>query len=444
MAIFWDVRDARIDDVMRRFRRPHLPFGGVQLLMIGDMQQLAPVAKDDEWHLLSPHYRSVYFFSSLALQKSDYVSIELKYIYRQRDEKFISLLNSVRDNKVDAATANQLNQRFLPGFAPANEEGYIVLTTHNAQAHEINDGKLKQLKTHEMRFQASLEGDFPEYNYPTDATLVLKEGAQVMFVKNDPSAARLFFNGKIGRVVGYDDGKVYVSCDDRPVPLVVTPLKWENIRYTVDEQTKEIAEEVVGVFEQYPLKLAWAITIHKSQGLTFDKAIIDARAAFAFGQVYVALSRCRTLEGLVLSAPIPSSAIKTDAAINLFSGQITQNQPNESVLNESRQQYQRQLLFELFDFKGLAGRLAHLRRVTSENGSSLTEGFKKQVNELNNRFAKEAADVADKFRNQMQQIIDSNSSADISAIRPLQERVEKAAVYFSKTLGDDLLSAVGR
>lgn len=434
-----DLLDA-IDDVLRRFRRSYVPFGGVQLLMIGDMQQLAPVAKEDEWQLLRPYYRSVYFFSSLALQKTDYLCIELKHIYRQRDENFIALLNRVRDNNTDAATIDELNKRYIPGFAPRNEEGYIVLTTHNAQAHEINGTRLGELKTPGTSFHARIEGDFPGYNFPTDATLVLKEGAQVMFVKNDPSPGKLFFNGKIGVVTGYDEGKVYVKCEDGASPVEVEPLRWENIRYTIDETTKEITEEVVGSFVQYPLKLAWAITIHKSQGLTFDRAVIDARAAFAFGQVYVALSRCRTLEGLVLSAPIPVSAIRTDLMINDFSEKVSQNHPGEKELAESQQQYQKQVLFGLFDFGVLASRFIYLKKLTSENKGSLTDVFIDNVTRQQEQFSTEVETVADRFRQQMQRILDTSPGIAIEKNELLQERVVKAAVYFSKILENDFLN----
>lgn len=436
-----DLLDA-IDEVLRRYRKPHLPFGGVQLLMIGDMQQLAPVAKDDEWQLLSPYYDSVYFFSSLALKQTNYVSIELKHVYRQRDEHFISLLNRVRDNLTDTETIDRLNQRYLPGFQPSNEEGYIVLTTHNAQAHDINDRELLKLKTPVMGFQATIEGEFPEYNYPTDAHLQLKQGAQVMFVKNDPTYEKRFFNGKIGIVTGYDDNKIYVRCAGDQVPISVEILKWENIRYTVNETTKEITETVIGSFAQYPLKLAWAITIHKSQGLTFDKAIIDARSAFAFGQVYVALSRCRTLEGLVLSAPIPASAIKTDGTIQSFSKTVEQNQPDENTLNNSRQEYEKQLLLELFDFRALESRLQYLRRMAGENTASLTEPFMQLTRQLHEKCKNELTTVGDKFKAQIEQLLGSTSNTDAAQNLPLQERVTKGAAWFSEVLKKEFLDRV--
>ncbi|HBZ65452.1 MAG TPA: helicase [Bacteroidales bacterium] len=434
-----DLLDA-IDDVLRRFRRNSKPFGGVQLLMIGDMQQLAPVAKDDEWEILSPYYKSVYFFSSLALQSTDFVSIELKHIYRQRDEQFISLLNRVRENKADLETLNELNKRYVPDFNPDNSEGYIILTTHNNQAHELNRAKLGELKSAPMSFDAEIEGDFPQYNYPTEPQLVIKIGAQVMFVKNDPGIPRLFFNGKIGIVSGLVDGKIYVKCAGDDKPIAVEPLKWENIKYTIDETSREIKEEVIGVFTQYPLKLAWAITIHKSQGLTFDRAIIDAKSAFAFGQVYVALSRCRTLEGLVLSAPIPPRAIRSDVIISGFSHDISENQPDEATLDISRNRYQQQLLNELFDFKELSRRLSSGRRLAVEHAGSLTDDLVAHIRRLAEVSGSQIESVGDKFRAQLQRMVAETSDPDIEKNPLLQERIRKAAGYFTDILRKELIA----
>ena len=298
-----DTLDA-IDYALRRYKIHHLPFGGVQLLMIGDLQQLAPVVKDEDNEILSKYYGSFFFFGSRALCSTDYVTIELKHIYRQNDQVFINLLNKIRDNKVDSEVLNELNKRFIPGFDPDSDGGYITLTTHNYQAQSLNDSKLEKLPGKAHSFNAIIRDEFPEFSYPNASELVLKEGAQVMFVKNDLSGDRLFFNGKIGKVESFDEDVIVVKCPDDDFHIRVEMAEWQNMKYTLDEETKEIQETVVGTFTQYPLKLAWAITIHKSQGLTFDRAVIDARIAFAHGQVYVALSRCRTLNGLVLSSRI--------------------------------------------------------------------------------------------------------------------------------------------
>ncbi|MGM0377986.1 MAG: ATP-dependent DNA helicase, partial [Bacteroidota bacterium] len=272
-----------IDEVLRRYRRNQQPFGGVQLLMIGDLQQLAPVIRDDEWSLLRPYYDSAFFFGSRALKQTDYVSIELKQIFRQQDDAFIDVLNKIRDNRLDRKGLDILNCCHRPEVFKNDGEGYITLTTHNAQAKRINDARLKKLPGSPHTFSAQIDGNFPENNYPTDGELVLKEGAQVMFVKNDPSSEKRYYNGKIGQVTGFDESVIFVKCPGDEEAIRVKPEQWTNARYKIDQQTKEIREEVEGTFIQFPLKTAWAITIHKSQGLTFEKAIIDANAAFAHG-----------------------------------------------------------------------------------------------------------------------------------------------------------------
>ena len=264
---------------------------------------------------MQQHYESVYFFSSKALDLTELLTIELKHIYRQLDARFIKLLNRVRDNRLDESSIADLNQRYIQDFTPGKDQGYITLSTHNRSAESINQTRLGALSKKEYRFKAEISGDFPEHIYPTLATLLLKEGAQVMFVRNDPSAEKLYYNGKIGKITKISSKNISVICPGDKQEIVVQPIIWENIKYTLNEENKEIEEEIIGQFKQYPLKLAWAITIHKSQGLTFEKAIIDAKAAFAHGQIYVALSRCKTIEGMVLSSPISSRGIETDKAI---------------------------------------------------------------------------------------------------------------------------------
>jgi len=280
-----------VDAVLQRYRRSNLPFGGVQLLMIGDLHQLSPVVKDAEWRLLKPYYDSAYFFSSNSLSKTELFTIELKHIYRQSDTRFINLLNSVRDNNLDESGIAALNKRFDPNFSPGDKEGYITLCTHNRKADGINFSKLHSVKNKKHTFDAEVEGDFPEHTFPTQATLDLKIGAQVMFVRNDPSPDKRFFNGKIGEITRIKSDEIWIKCPDENNQIIVEPAVWENIEYKLNQESGEIKENKIGTFEQYPLKLAWAITIHKSQGLTFDNAIIDAQAAFAHGQVYVALEQ---------------------------------------------------------------------------------------------------------------------------------------------------------
>jgi len=316
-----------VESVLRRYRRSQLPFGGVQLLLIGDLHQLPPVVKETDRQILNRYYDSPYFFSSNRLRQTELIAIELQHIYRQADNRFIELLNRVRDNNLDQATLNDLNNRYIKDFSVAGHEddGYITLCSHNNSADAINAGRLQALTRKVHRFDAEIEGEFPEQSFPTALTLELKPEAQVMFVRNDSSPEKRFFNGKIGRITRISEKKIWIKCPDDDEEIVVEPATWENIEYSLDPESLEITENKIGAFIQYPLRLAWAITIHKSQGLTFDRAIIDAQAAFAHGQVYVALSRCRTLKGMVLSSPISPRAIKTDGTVLRFVRQTGEN-----------------------------------------------------------------------------------------------------------------------
>ncbi|HBS27152.1 MAG TPA: helicase, partial [Gammaproteobacteria bacterium] len=356
-----------IDAVLRRFKHHDLPFGGVQLLMIGDLHQLSPVVKDDEWNILKNHYETFYFFSSHALAKTDMVSIELKHIYRQSDAKFIALLNRVRNNEIDQPTLDLLNSRYVPGFKPDEVGDYITLSTHNQSADQINQSQLKQLESKTFTLQAIIKGQYPEHSYPTAEKLVLKKGAQVMFVRNDSSPEKQYFNGKIGTVTHIGSETISVKCPDDNDIIQVEPICWENIKYTIEEKTKEISEDVIGEFIQYPLRLAWAITIHKSQGLTFERAIIDANAAFSHSQVYVALSRCKTFEGMVLSTRISTAAIKTDTTVAKFVDDASQHPPTSQQLETATNDYQQQLLLECFNFNQLRTSLNKLLGILQSN-----------------------------------------------------------------------------
>jgi GTPase SAR1 family protein len=424
-----DLLDA-IDAVLRRFRNRETPFGGVQLLMIGDLQQLAPIAREDEWKLLRDYYDSVFFFSSKALQKTDYVSIELTKVYRQRNEDFIRLLGKIRENSLDAEALAALEKRFIPNFRPSDEEGYITLTTHNYQAQDINKYRLQELKGKNHSFNAQVSGEFPTFNYPTEEVLNLKIGAQVMFVKNDPSPLKEFYNGKIGKITGIDEDKIFVRCPGDEALITVTPLEWQNCRYALDDETKEIEETVIGSFTQYPLKLAWAVTIHKSQGLTFDKAIIDAHQAFAHGQVYVALSRCRTLEGMVLSTSITQQALKTDFKVGQYMMQIEQNAPDEKRLKEAKNAYQLSLINELFDFSLFQRRLGYLHKIIRENTRSFEPGISENLQDIENTLRTEISQVAGKFLQEVS--LHSLQQPDIEKNETLQERIKKAAVWFAE------------
>jgi GTPase SAR1 family protein len=436
-----DLLDA-IDAVLRRFRNSHIPFGGVQLLMIGDIQQLAPVVKEDEWNILKKYYDTVFFFSSKALQQTQFVTIELRQIYRQNDLVFIDILNKIRDNRIDPETLNRLNSRYKPGFNPPDSEGYIILTTHNIKAQEINNSKLEKIHSETYTFEATVEGDFPEYAFPTESRLTLKTGAQVMFVKNDLSPEKSYYNGKIGIVTGFDEEAVYVKCPDELNEIIVNRTLWENTKYTIDEETKEIKETVIGTFEQYPLKLAWAITIHKSQGLTFDRAIIDAQAAFAHGQVYVALSRCRTIEGLVLSTPISGRGIINDAAVSAFAAEAEKNAPGPEALNASKRAYRQILLNELFDFQQIQKQINHCNWLLKEHLQFVFGNIHAVFEEINNTFSKEILTVAEKFNIQLNGLMKQQDDND--AFKILQERVKKACIYFGDKLNSILLANLNK
>ena len=432
-----------IDEVLRKYRDRYKPFGGVQLLLIGDLQQLSPVAKDEEWDLLKNYYDTVFFFSSKALQQTNFMSIGLKHIYRQKDAVFIGMLNKIRDNSLDDDTLVQLNKRYIPGFVNDSGEGYIILTTHNYQAREINETKLTKLKSSSHKFTASVSGDFPEYSYPTDFELTLKIGAQVMFVKNDISREKLFFNGKIGVIERFEDEMIYVKCPNDLEAIPVSKLEWDNTKYTIAEETKEINESVVGTFKQYPLKLAWAITIHKSQGLTFEKAIIDANAAFAHGQVYVALSRCKTLDGLVLSSPISFRSIKCDTRVVQFNHEIGENPPGEQTLTEAKNAYQHALLIELFDFSSMQRRINYLLKLLNEHLSSLHLADRDQIAQMNPVFKTELLDVSGKFITQIRQLSSQQGNIEENAV--LIDRIKKASTWFSdktKTVVFDVIQNI--
>jgi hypothetical protein len=421
-----------IDEVLRMYRDRNKPFGGVQLLMIGDLQQLAPVIKDDEWGILKNYYQTGFFFSSRALQKTDYISIVLQHVYRQSDQAFIDILNKVRYNQTDADTLEILNRRYIPDFIGRDDDGYIILTTHNAQAQEINQSKLNRLPGRSVVLEGSLKGDFPEYSYPTDLKLELKEGAQVMFVKNDTAAERQYFNGKIGIIDEIDDDVISIKCEGEENLIRVGRAEWENVKYTLDEQTKEISESVSGSFTQFPLKLAWAITIHKSQGLTFEKAIIDARAAFAHGQVYVALSRCKTLEGMVLNAPLTSKCFINSSQVSDFTSGVEEHQPTEEQLLSSKKAYEESLLFELFSFQSIEYFLTQCLKIAVSNAPSFEETLPGKFQHMQDESSREIHQVSAKFRAQLSELISKNET------EVLNGRIIKASSYFLEKANDIL------
>lgn len=426
-----DLLDA-MDDVLRRFRRNSKPFGGVQLLLIGDIQQLPPVAKNEEWLMLSKYYDSPYFFSSHALRETAFCTVELKMVYRQSDERFIALLNAIRENRCTDDDIKALNSRYIRNADIDEDEGYIRLTTHNLQAQQINQRKLHELPGQSCKFKATVEGNFPDYSYPTDLELELKRGAQVMFVKNDISGMHRYANGTIGRVTDISHEAIEVMINETGVKVNVEEAEWANAKYRLDEETKEIVEDVEGVFRQYPLKLAWAITVHKSQGLTFDKAIIDVSSAFAHGQAYVALSRCRTLEGLVLSSPISAGAVISDKVIDAFTDAQRKSVPTMEQCYAMQKNYFADLLKQLFGFRQMEASLNHYIRLIDE---FLYRTYPKQLEMYKNeaeRFKHSITEVSVKFENQYTRM--TMQAADCETDISLQNRINSASAYFAEKL----------
>ena len=422
-----DLLDA-IDNVLRRYRDGRLPFGGVQLLMIGDLAQLTPVVTPEDEEVLHGYYDTPYFFGSKALQKIDYVTIQLQKIYRQADAAFVDILNHIREGVATAEDFATLDSRYNPDFRPKVEEGYIRLTTHNRTADEYNDSEMKTLATKPFTYRAEIEGTFPEMSYPTAEYLTLKVGAQVMFVKNDTDGK--FFNGKIGRVVELDDEMVRVLCTGEETPVDVVPLEWENSRYSIDEKTREIKTEVMGVFRQYPLRLAWAITIHKSQGLTFDRAIIDAGRSFAPGQVYVALSRCRSLQGVVIASKITPSAIISDETVERYiDRQEIEAERSITQLPDLKRDYYRKLIVELFDFTRLQTTESYMLRLMMEFFSSMNPELLQMHRQAVETFRTDIADIAAKWTAGLASMSHEKLNSE-----PLLERVRNSAGYFRKKI----------
>ncbi len=418
-----------IDQVLRKYRDRTKVFGGVQVLMIGDLQQLAPVVKNHEWNILSPYYETPFFFSSKAFQESKSVSIELKHIYRQDNEKFINILNEIRNNKLSIASAEELNKRYFPYFSPKKDEGYITLTTHNKRANDMNEIELEALKEKSKNYKAIIQGDFKENTFPTHEKLELKVGAQVMFIKNDSNPEKRYFNGKIGKITLLSKTEIQVQCPEDDEEITVTPETWENVNYTLNSDTKEITENTVGSFSQMPLRLAWAITIHKSQGLTFDKAIIDANAAFAHGQTYVALSRCRTLEGVVLKSKIEAQSIITDSRVTSFSENVAENHPNNNILQKSQKLFQLNLVADLLNYYHFLYPVNRLIDLYYKNKNSFIGTILPPLEKMKEEGIQPILKIANSFNIQLQGLTETDNSLENEEL--VQERIQKAISYFT-------------
>lgn len=441
----------QIDAVLRLHKDKHRPFGGVQLLMIGDLSQLAPVVKESEWALLREHYATPYFFGSQALQQTQHVTIELSHVYRQTDHTFINILNEVRENRLSAESLALLNDRCIGVSSNSSEDSYhsefkiqdseltdgtIRLTTHNATANRYNEERMDALKGTRFSFKATVTGNFPESSYPAEETLVLKKGCQVMFLKNDSQGSR-YYNGKLGEVTFVDGSKICVRGLEDNTVVEVEPEVWTNAHYVIDKESKEIREEIEGEFRQYPLRLAWAITIHKSQGLTFDRAVLDVNAAFAAGQVYVALSRLRSLEGLVLTAPLSASSVLTDTAVSHYmDAELERARHTADSLSTLQRDYYLYQLTELFTFKELEWDFHRVLRLIDEHLYKVYPLLLKMYKQADEQFAREVTAVSNSFYRQYAALV--MQADDYATDKLLSERIHKAAVYFADHL-DELL-----
>ncbi|MDD2412036.1 MAG: helix-turn-helix domain-containing protein [Bacteroidales bacterium] len=428
-----DTIDA-IDLVLKHVRHRHNEaFGGVQVLFIGDMLQLPPVVKENEWRILKDYYDSMFFFDSLVLKKKPPIYIELDKIFRQHDPVFISMLNNIRQGKINAEEMEILNQHYMPFHKTTHADRTITITTHNKKADDINQNFLDSLISKEFHFYADVEDNFPEHQFPIDERLTLKMGAQVMFIKNDPSGQGLFFNGKIGIISKLSDKTIEVTTEDSDDPIVVEKYTWENIRYELNEQTQEITEVVVGKFTHFPLKLAWAITVHKSQGLTFEKAVLDISESFASGQIYVALSRLTGLKGLILKSKINFDSLKIDQKVSDYSNQKMEEKQLLPILESERFNYVVKLILDKFIMLKLFQevKLHHERFMENENALFKDECL--DFSKLIFKETEELLDVSEKFDKQIRNYAQNRT---VQSFDRIMERCLAAESYFSKKLSN--------
>lgn len=431
-----DLLDA-VDSVLRHIRRqPNLPFGGVQMLYIGDLSQLPPVVNEQDWKVLGNHYQGPFFFHAHALQQNPPLFLELKKIYRQSDETFIRILNNIRNQTLGAAELEHLNSYYRPDFVPEEKGEYITLTTHNAKADIINSKELQKLPGKTHTFDAQVEGEFNESAYPAERKLQLKEGAQIMFIRNDKGENRRFYNGKIGTIKRIRSGKIYVVFPDEEEELLVEKESWKNVRYRYQQNSDQIEEEEKGSFTQFPLRLAWAITIHKSQGLTFHKAIIDAGKSFAAGQVYVALSRLSSLDGLVLYSPIHAHSIRSDEQAGALAENALEETDLIEQLKQAQKEYLHQSLLQVFDWRKLRASLGYFNHEMDNRRIPKLE----EAKSLSKNLLQKAIDqqrIADKFNRQLEQMI---PTADQLGYGKIHKRVEAASLYFQEAVQKELLT----
>lgn len=425
-----DLLDA-IDFTLRRLRKNQNPFGGVQLLVIGDLFQLAPVVREHIWPTLNRYYKTPFFFSSIAWKYSNALTIELKTIYRQEDERFISILNNIRNGIRNEEDINRLNENFNHKSKAAET---ITLTTHNRKANAINQTELKRLESTEFTLKAKITGQFNESSYPTNENIVLKKGAQVMFIRNHGDG--LYYNGKIGTVDYKTDEGIFVQCDNDSSPILVEPIEWKNTRYKLNETNNEVEPEEVGAFEQYPLKLAWAVTVHKSQGLTFDHAIVDLEDTFAPGQLYVALSRCRSLEGLILSSMIRPENVIVDSRVKAYYESSVPPENVNEILNKGKQEYEDIKLRKCFDLTKIVDHM----EAWEEGLSDIDLPEKANVFLLARQLKKKAIALqttATSFEKQLYSLM--NGDDETEKIKNIKDRGEKGINYFTEQVHENLI-----
>jgi uncharacterized protein YpbB len=430
-----DLLDA-MDWTLRNIRRIHEPFGGVQVLFIGDLLQLPPVVKQEEWQVLRSYYDGVFFFHAKVLREIQPLYIELTTIYRQQDQDFIQVLNNLRNNQITAEDVEVLNKYVQADFDSSKNEGYITLTTHNSKADEMNAKSLQALAGKKICYDAEITGDYPKHLFPLEETLALKVGAQVMFVKNDLSLDKNYFNGKMGKIKSLSEQEITVLFPEEKKTIVVEKFEWNNMRYAINDATGEVKEEILGTFVHYPLKLAWAITVHKSQGLTFDKAVLDVSDVFAPGQAYVALSRLRSLDGLVLLKQMRMNGLSNDQQVVAFSQNKVEEDLLPTYLEDSTKTYLIASLKQAFDWYDLGSKWGsheasyHLVGLKSEKGKN------KSWIAMQNQVIQSTMDPARKFCRQLDQVL----QAPKFDVHFLNERVQAAYLYFFKSL-DDVLSS---
>lgn len=431
-----DMLDA-IDTILRHFRKKDtVPFGGVQVLYIGDLLQLPPVVKDDEWQMMQQYYNSPFFFDALVLRESAPLYVELQKIYRQTEQEFIDILNRVRNNEVTPRDLHVLNNRYQPD-PTAGDSRYITLTTHNHKADAVNMQELRRIGGKEHVFKGQIEGEFSDKNLPVEIELQLKVGAQVMFIKNDVGNERRFFNGKLATVKRISGDEIVVASPDNiHEELVLEKETWENVRYKFNKETNAVEEEVIGSYKQYPVRLAWAITIHKSQGLTFQQAVIDAGASFAAGQVYVALSRCTSLDGIVLLSKITERNIHTDERIANYLRQYVDEDRLQQIVRQEKKRYLGNQLLKAFDLRKVINAVQELRELVL-NKKAVDKVAGMRLCEQLIAKTEALATVANKFIPVLAGLV--QQAEDTIHTAPLIERTQNAVRYFTKELHDAIL-----